>query len=110
MKKPKTTYELWGWQCGDGWKELVQPLEAEVIQLGGTISQIKEKFGSLCFFYSLPRAVPKARREELARRVRQAVDLSACTCQRCGKPGSLVSTGGILRTVCEECRALKPQS
>jgi hypothetical protein len=103
MKKQKTTYEAWGQQCGDGWKELIDPLKTEVVQLGGTIRQIKEKFGRLCFFYSLPSNGSEASREALRRRVRQAEEASAFTCEKCGRPGALVSIGGVYRTACEEC-------
>jgi hypothetical protein len=106
MKKPETTYEVWGQQCGDGWKGLIRPLKTEVIQLGGTIRQIKEKFGMLCFFYSLPPNVPDASRDALRRHVRQAEEASTCTCEKCGRLGALVSIGGIYRTTCEECRLL----
>ena len=92
-----------GQQCGDGWNGLIQPLKTEVIQLGGTIRQIKEKFGRLCFFYSLPSNVSDASREALRRRVQQAEEAITSTCEKCGKPGALVSIGSIYRTACEEC-------
>ncbi len=104
MKKPKTTYELWGHQCGDGWNDLVQPLEDELSRLGGTIRQIKEKFGRLRFSYALPSKVPEIQRQAFARRVRQAEEASVRICETCGRPGELVCDDGYYLTACDACR------
>jgi hypothetical protein len=103
MRKPQTTYELWGRQCGSGWDALVQPLEDEVLQLGGRVRQVKQKFGRLCFFYSLPRSISEPDRLALARTVRQAEEMSARICETCGGPGESVNNGGIYLIRCAAC-------
>jgi hypothetical protein len=103
MKKPKTPYELFGRSCHAGWSDLIQPLEDELLRLGGTIVQIKEKFGGLCFYYRLPRRISKDAKAAFARRVRQACDASFTICETCDKPGELGSDGGYLFTACAAC-------
>jgi hypothetical protein len=104
ITKRKTVYEVWGRQCGDGWNDLVQPLEDELLRLGGTIRQIKEKFGCLCFHYALPSKVPEIERLAFARRVRQAEEASVRTCETCGRPGELACDDGFYLTACDACR------
>ena len=56
-EKPKWPYELFGIECGDGWKQLYQPIIDYIDEYNKThndkpieIHQIKEKFGGLCFY------------------------------------------------------------
>jgi hypothetical protein len=102
--KEKTIYETFGRQCRDGWNGILQPLCDEVERLGGTIHQIKEKFGGLRFHYRLPRGTSDADKEAFAQRVRRAEDESLRTCETCGKPGELIRKEGYLFTACERCR------
>lgn len=104
MKKRKTTYELWGQQCGDGWNGLIEPLYDDLRRLKGTPRQIKEKFGALVFAYSLPRNVSDAKRETFRRKVERAEAASLHVCERCGQPSRLTNATGYLTTVCEMCR------
>jgi hypothetical protein len=108
MKKQQTTYEVWGRQCGKGWDALVQPLEEKVLRLGGRIRQVKEKFGRLCFFYSLPRSVTAPRRLAFARTVQRAEEMSLRICEACGRPGQLFNDGGFYLTRCEACFLSRP--
>jgi hypothetical protein len=103
MRRPPTTYDLWGRQCGKGWDSLVQPLEGEVSRLGGRVRQVKQKFGRLCFFYSLPRSTSEPDRQAFARTVRQVEEMSVRTCETCGSPGELSNNGGIYLTRCAAC-------
>ena len=103
MRKPATTFELWGRQCGSGWDALVQPLEDEVSRLGGRIRQVKQKFGQLCFFYSLPSSVSESERRAFALRVKEAEQKSARVCETCGNAGHLSKDGGLHLTRCESC-------
>ena len=90
MQKPQTT-------------TLVQPLEDEVSRLGGRVRQVKQKFGRLCFFYSLPRSVSEPNRQALARTVKQAEEMSVRICETCGSPGELSNDDGIYLTRCGAC-------
>src|SRR5690242_10531276 len=103
MKKSPTTFEFWGLQCGSGWDALVQPLEDDISRLGGRVRQVKEKFGQLCFFYSLPSAVSESERRAIALRVKDAEQKSVHICEACGDAGRLSKAGGLILTRCETC-------
>ena len=59
-----------------------------------TVTQVKEKFGTLRFYYS-------GGDEYIDGLVSMAESMSACTCEECGKPGR-TNNNGWLRTLCEE--------
>lgn len=107
MTKPKTRYELYGRQCGEGWNGLLQPLHDQLRRLGGTVVLIKEKMGGLCFFYRLPSRTSRNKKEAFARQVRKATDASFTVCETCGSPGELVNDNGLLYTACAACRGAR---
>lgn len=84
---------------GKGWHPLVKPLIDAVASVEGEIFQIKEKFGSLRFYYSVPRKFFA----EIDALVCKAEAESTKVCEECGKPGKL---GGKywLKTYCPDCR------
>ena len=59
-----------------------------------TVTQVKEKYGTLRFYYS-------GGDEYIDGLVAMAESMSAATCEECGKPGR-TNSGGWLRTLCEE--------
>ena len=59
-----------------------------------TVNQVKEKFGTLRFYYS-------GGDEYIDGLVAMAESMSAATCEECGKPGR-TNNNGWLRTLCEE--------
>jgi hypothetical protein len=59
-----------------------------------TVTQVKEKFGTLRFYYS-------GGDEYIEGLVSMAESMSAVTCEECGKPGR-TNNNGWLRTLCEE--------
>lgn len=59
-------------------------------------SQVKEKFGGLRFYMT-------SHTEGMDELIREAEALSEKTCEECGGPGKLNSTGWI-RCLCRECR------
>lgn len=60
-----------------------------------TISQIKEKFGTLRFYiYGGSDAIDKL--------IDTAEDLSSVTCEQCGQSGELRDNGWLF-TLCDEC-------
>jgi hypothetical protein len=69
--------------------------------MGGTVMQIKEKFGELRFYYDVD-----GEWNEDWDAFQQAVDdatlESLRTCELCGKPGRQMSKGGWLKTVCKD--------
>ena len=59
-----------------------------------TLDQVKEKFGTLRFYYS-------GGDDVIDGMVRMAESMSSVTCEECGKPGTSTG-GGWIKTVCAE--------
>lgn len=86
--------------CGDGWLSLVKFLLESAVQLNKSspeqkieISQIKEKFGELRIYYS-------GGDERIADLVDQVENISARTCEACGRPGQSQEHKGWILTRC----------
>lgn len=86
-EEPKYPYELFGVECGDGWKHLYQPIIEYVVEYNLKqdndedkieIHQIKEKFGGLRVYLS-------RYTEELRKMIDDAEEKSFNTCEICGK-------------------------
>ena len=95
----------WGIDTGDGWYQIIDDLCAKIKAHVDEVklkypkykmeaSQVKEKFGTLRFYtdYSHPAV------EEF---IREAVALSAKTCDVCGEPGHCASYRGWWMTMCK---------
>lgn len=117
----RTTCMCWGLEVGDGWANIIRALSAGLanateshtsggaakaadghFECGFTIiaSQVKEKYGTLRFYYhaeTKPGVAPEAVDDEYAREVageirgliEMAERMSAITCEACGAPGRL---------------------
>lgn len=85
--------------CGPGWYPILARLEERLHQIDPDyeVHQIKEKFGTLRFYW----ASRNLNAGEMA--VAEAESESARTCERCGSPGLLRKRNGWLRTVCDDC-------
>jgi hypothetical protein len=59
-----------------------------------TLDQVKEKFGTLRFYYS-------GGDDSIDGMVRMAESMSAVTCEECGIPGR-IRHGGWISTLCDE--------
>jgi ribosomal protein L37AE/L43A len=83
-EEPKYPYELFGVECGEGWKKLYQPIIDYVTKYNETnedkidIHQIKEKFGALRIYLS-------KYNEEVRQMIDDAEEISYYTCEDCGK-------------------------
>ena len=100
------TAMCWGFDCGDGWFNIVDQLcsniqhhidwknKKEKVVEQVVADQIKEKFGTLRFYYS-------GGDEHIAGMVAMAESMSSVTCEDCGKPGRSRGFGWIT-TVCDE--------
>jgi len=100
------TCMCWGFSHGDGWFNIINQLcrniqhhldwknrDGEVVPQV-VVQQVKEKFGSLRFYYS-------GGDDYIRGLVSMAESMSEVTCETCGKPGT--STGGRwIRTLCVE--------
>lgn len=115
----------WGFEIGDGWLEIVRELsvaiEAEAEKLGidqqsdawPRASQVKEKFGELCFYMSASGELCKS----LSDTFRLAESKARQTCERCGNPTLKHRPMGVMQSLCSSCdqasqivRSAKPRS
>jgi len=103
----RTTCMCWGFACGDGWYWLIDRLcsnlqwntdknnrDGKYPQV--VASQVKEKFGGLCFY------VESATPEQYAV-ISFAETLSNYTCEVCGTTKNIGHTKGWITTLCEDC-------
>lgn len=110
-KDMKETCMCWGFECGDGWFLLIETLmgniqshidwrneEKENVRQV-TLDQVKEKFGTLRFYYS-------GGDESIEGMVSLAESLSGRICEDCGNTGSTRGDGWV-RTECESCRNVR---
>lgn len=111
---PETqTCMCWGIECGDGWYDLIDRL-CRFLQWHTdkntypqvTASQVKEKFGGLCFYVSFNTVRTDGKDcnnnfEYLQGAIDFAETMSYSICDVCGKPGKANSKGWI-STRCEE--------
>lgn len=86
----------WGVECGEGWKGLYQPVIDAAAFARVSVYQIKEKFGQLRIY--LGADAP----QWLDDMVTNAECLSNYTCETCGRPGRMRSSGGWMTTRCDE--------
>jgi hypothetical protein len=106
-KDMKETCMCWGFECGDGWFNILDQLmsniqhhidwknKKEEIIPQVTLDQVKEKFGTLRFYYS-------GGDDIIDGMVRMAESMSGCTCEECGNIGKSRG-GGWIHTYCESC-------
>ena len=113
-KNMQETCMCWGFECGDGWFNILDQLMSniqhhidwnnqnfdkgykqykQVAQV--TLDQVKEKFGTLRFYYS-------GGDDIIDGMVRMAESMSGCTCEECGNIGKSRG-GGWIHTYCESC-------
>ncbi len=94
----------------DGWTNLVYDLGKDIEDLCKLtncelllIQQIKEKFGTLRFYYNtLNSQYPKIIEQSIRALVLQAENRSSTICEICGKFGETRVDGGLYKTVCKE--------
>jgi len=105
-KNMQETCMCWGFECGDGWFQILNQLmgniqhhidwknkDGEVVKQV-TLDQVKEKFGTLRFYYT-------GGDDYIRGLVSMAESMSGITCETCGKPGTRTS-GGWIKTACVE--------
>lgn len=110
-KSLQETLMSFGFECGDGWFDLIWNLCQDIELLLALhnpnsddeayypfeVIQVKEKFGQLRFYTNWLT-------DGIDDRISKAEVESSRTCELCGDPGSLVNKGGWLSTVCENCK------
>lgn len=104
-KDSNTSFHLFGIECGDGWYFLLDDLLFNIDRvLTGDpklaedfmVSQIKEKFGGLRFYYY-------GGNDEIDEIVSAAEKRAETICEGCGKNGKVLELCGWLRCECPEC-------
>ena len=105
-KNMQETCMCWGFECGDGWFNILDQLmgniqhhidwknRKEEVVPQVTVDQVKEKFGSLRFYFT-------GGDEYIRGMATMAESMSGVTCEQCGNPGSTVGRGW-LTTLCEK--------
>ena len=100
------TCMCWGFECGNGWFNILDQLmgniqhhidwknKKEEVVAQVTLDQVKEKFGTLRFYYT-------GGDDVIDGMVRMAESMSGVTCEECGNPGKRIG-GGWVTTLCEE--------
>lgn len=110
----RTSYAPWfdeldsGFQCGDGWSELLIGLMAEIANIVGgpdvtpdiNVVQVKQKLGGLrCYVWD----VPETLRDAVGEAVWRARDRSLTVCETCGGLGRMrKSREGYWHVACDE--------
>jgi hypothetical protein len=106
-KDMKETCMCWGFECGDGWYNILNQLmgniqhhidwknRTEEVVPQVTLDQVKEKFGTLRFYYT-------GGDDYIRGMVTMAEAMSGVTCEGCGNPGERHG-GGWVRTLCTAC-------
>ena len=90
---------FWGFDCNDGWYDLLDEMLSKIQHYQIKIVQIKEKFAQL-------RVYTEHIDEEVEKIIEIYEDRSIKTCEICGKRGEIRNTGWI-RTLCNSCYAKK---
>lgn len=105
------TAMCWGFDHGDGWFWLLDQLcnsiqgyidssnkynseDKQIAQVVAT--QVKEKFGTLCFYYS-------GGDEHIDGMVSLAEDISGSICEYCGTIKDVGVTSGWISVICKDC-------
>jgi hypothetical protein len=88
-------------ECGAGWHPLIDPLVKRCEDLGGTIDQVKEKFGGLRFYYTEHGPASEELWTQFQDMVDEAESHSQSTCELCGARGVLMSKASWYKTLCK---------
>lgn len=109
---PKKTCMAWGIECADGWYDLLESMLTKIdlaseafASIGKLVkveaSQVKEKFGTLSFYYDISSSseIASSIINDIVFRAERA---SASVCEVTGKHGELCLKGGWYKTLCRE--------
>lgn len=106
QKTPKSPWELFGVECYEGWRSLIEPLFKYIIDYNEgkpeeeqiVIAQVKEKFGGLRFY--VHNSTP-----ELDKMISKAEAKSYEVCEKCGSRRNvgMLDAYGWYYTRCKKC-------
>lgn len=96
------TAMCWGFQCGDGWFNLIDQLCSIIawdIEHNGcpavVATTVKEKYGTLRFYF-------RGGDERVDAYVNFAEQISGILCEKCGIPAVTKARNGWIATLCEQ--------
>lgn len=97
-----------GWYgciVNDGWKKLVLDVDEMLVKIDPNykICQVKEKFGTLRYYYDTQLEYGTVERKMMDAIVEAAEFRSSITCERCGKYGELRTQRYYVLTLCDAC-------
>lgn len=102
-KSMQETAMCWGFECGDGWFNLINTLcysiQRYIDQTGApqvVVDQVKEKFGTLRFYVT-------GGDDNTDGMITLAENISGKICEVCGSPGTTGGKGWV-RTLCDTHR------
>lgn len=123
-------YSAFGCECADGWYELIRNLCRAITEVYEkhnrdvdiVIDQVKEKYGTLRFYYHLGEDGPQIHaidilgmgslrlknektplNKEISELVGKYEKMSGTVCEECGKAGKIRKDLGWIRTLCDDC-------
>ena len=114
VNRPKSMMETcmcWGFECGDGWFNILDQLMGNIqhhidwknkdgiVVPQVTLEQVKEKFGTLRFYYA-------GGDDVIDGMVRMAEGMTEVTCENCGNVGERRG-GGWVHTYCTPCEDVR---
>lgn len=104
----KVNLVAFGLECGRGWYNLIDELCSELAELiddeypefkeDFQVVQVKEKFGTLRFYVNYGN-------DKIFELIDYYENLSAETCEYCGKDAELRTRGSWYATLCDECNS-----
>lgn len=103
--EPAPQISLFGFECDDGWYQIIEGLCETISQLGVSLQvvQVKEKFGGLRFYYQEVEVDEERYAYMVHGAVQMAESMSFQNCEVCGNNGELRKDGGWLKTRCDDC-------
>ena len=96
---PKESNMCFGFECGDGWFDLIEELSTKLEPMGVIATQVKEKYGGLRFYVA-------SATDEAWDLIDEAEEKSEAICETCGDPGRLRTNQGWDKTLCDACGAV----
>jgi len=120
-KNMQETCMCWGFECGDGWFNILDQLMGNIqhhidwknkkqeVVPQVTLDQVKEKFGTLRFYYT-------GGDDYISGLVSMAESMSGVTCEGCGGQAETNwpkaeggGIGGWVRTICQPCETKRQE-
>lgn len=94
----------WGDEVGEGWAPIVMECHRQLNHLdpGYRITQIKEKFGGLRYYFDSSLAFDHLTHDVMDCVVTAAEYRCSITCEVCGAGGSLRKNHGWCKTLCDD--------